>query len=203
MQTQTKWILGGVAAAGVLYLFWPKTASAATAKLPSSVAPATPGPLVALAAQPGALLVQPDPNTMLLSNPANGNWGVTYDEVASLGGHEVLRVQHSKSIYSGSWPDKAVLYPSNGPPPPPAAVVGTLAEEYGAVLPTQANLSNPQGGVWTAAFSATINQVDNTGNVTTITKSDSIALPSFPSSGPAPGPGDVDNAVYQYILNNL
>ena len=205
MQTSTKWIIGGVVGAGALYLLWPKTAAAGQAgQLPSSLAPPAPAPLMAIATQPGAMLFQPDPNSMkLLQAPTTGGapvWAISFNDVVSLGGNVVFTGTTKTVVPTVGTTTTA--YPASGPAPAAADAVAALRDYYAAVLPTSVNTTNPSGGNWTANYTATLTDSNN-GVITSKTITSSVPLNGYPSSGAQPPTSVVDNAVYADILAGM
>jgi hypothetical protein len=211
MQTSTKVIIGGVIAVGALYLLWPKTA-AASSKLPSSLAPPPPAPLLTVATKPGAILLQPDPNSMALiqMKDASGTpiWGLSYQETVSMGGNVIQSVAKQTAIGTGASPADAIQgiaasYPVSAGPPPNIALMQALLTEYAAGVPTAVSMSSPAGGSWTATYSVSANYMNPDGTVGSKTSSGVVPMYAFPSSGPQPSAGDTTTAVYTDLLQNL
>jgi hypothetical protein len=210
MQTSTKWILGGLAGAGVLYLLWPKTASAATqGKIPSTAVPALPTALMPLASQPGALIVQPDPNSVsLVQTAVPPIWGLQITAVGTIDGQVFLT---NKVTIPLTTSDGISDFPVSGPVPDNQTMLQNLLPAYMTALPTNIKLSNPpynanaapQGGFWRASYDMTISNSDRAGKVTTRNTSHDFDLQGYPSGGPAPSDSVVKDAVYHDMLGAM
>jgi hypothetical protein len=206
MKTSTKWVIGGVAAASVLWLFRPKVTLAMPGKLAPIALPPPPPPMFALAGQPGALLLQPDPNSLSLVQ-VGGNWGLNATGVLTLNG---------KSFMTGN-SQTYVLHDSAGnpypitQPVPKDAILALLASNYAAALPTNITLSNPpfdaskapQGGFWRASYDLTVANTDGQGGVKTRNLSHDVDLQAYPSGGPQPPLSVVNDAVYHDMLGAM
>lgn len=179
---------GAVAAAGAfgVYEYFIK---------PAVPSPAAPAPLLALAQQPGAILIQPDLTTLKLVPGATAGAPValSFDEVATLQGHEVGRVTHA-----------AVPIVSQTPATPTQAdVKATVLMFYGAGVPGNVSASNASGPNWVVGYSAAIQHVDATGAIVSRTMTGSVVMTQYPSTGPQPPVAATNSAVYSDLLSNM